>query len=506
LSRVRRAGISATFGYLQFAIAIASGVILVPYTLRMVGTASYGLWLGYAELIGYSALVDLGVLGVLPWLIAESDGQRDTEEIRRLLAAGLVVSTITAICVGIVSVLLLVFGRSITNVNAQQWALVAAPMLLLVVGNALSYPLRTFSALLHGLQDVTFMGWTTITILVVDIALTVLLLRAGYGLYALAIVAITPALLGPLLSLIRVRVKYPHLLRDWSVPPLDRLRALAGQGFGAWTSSFGWRLIAASNTVVILRIAGPELAVVYACTAKVGEALMQLSWQLSDSGMVGLAQLKGEGNNRRVQEIVIAMMRVTLLGAGAVACGVIAFNPSFVTFWVGGSKFGGLLLNCLLAAGVIGLSLAHALFAPAATLGKRIQVGWGTAAQGVTHVTASLVLGYLFGIRGVAAAAPLASVLVAYPIGVRLLCETTGMSTAEIWRRAVAPWAIRSLVLATLAIIVGMVLPRGLLWVLLVSFPPALLLYFWWMRALYDGIPLPARVRGLLSRMKLVPE
>ena len=33
MSRVRRAGIAAAFGYLQFALAMASGILLVPFIL-----------------------------------------------------------------------------------------------------------------------------------------------------------------------------------------------------------------------------------------------------------------------------------------------------------------------------------------------------------------------------------------------------------------------------------------------------------------------------------------
>jgi hypothetical protein len=79
VSRTKRAGIAVGFGYLQFALAIVSGIALVPFVLHQVGSERYGLWLGFGELVAYSARVDGGVLGVLPWLVAERDGAGDRQ-------------------------------------------------------------------------------------------------------------------------------------------------------------------------------------------------------------------------------------------------------------------------------------------------------------------------------------------------------------------------------------------------------------------------------------------
>ena len=37
MSRVRRATVAASFGYLQYALAIASGLVMVPLTIRCLG-------------------------------------------------------------------------------------------------------------------------------------------------------------------------------------------------------------------------------------------------------------------------------------------------------------------------------------------------------------------------------------------------------------------------------------------------------------------------------------
>src|SRR5205807_8852521 len=99
----RKAVLTAGFTYVQFALAIVTGLVLIPLTIRHLGLRDYGLWLTSGELLAYLALGDFGVFAVLPWLIAGADGRGDVTTLRRLLA--------TAVAVGVgVAVLILAVG------------------------------------------------------------------------------------------------------------------------------------------------------------------------------------------------------------------------------------------------------------------------------------------------------------------------------------------------------------------------------------------------------------
>src|SRR4051812_50112613 len=89
MSRTHRASIAASFAYLQFALSIVVGLGLVPFVLHRVGERLYGYWLASGEVLAYAAMADLGVMGVVPWLIAEADGRSDRRaKQRRIGTAG----------------------------------------------------------------------------------------------------------------------------------------------------------------------------------------------------------------------------------------------------------------------------------------------------------------------------------------------------------------------------------------------------------------------------------
>ncbi len=506
MSRTRRAGVAAAFGYAQFAVSFVTGILLVPFILRQVGSEAYGVWLAFGELLAYSAMVDLGVLNVLPWLLAEEDGRGDREAMRSVISGGLVLAVSAALLFGVLAVGLLTLAPALTGLSVEQRAPVVGPFLFLVGATVVAYPLRTFYASLIGLQDFAFTGTVSVLQGVLGAAITVTLLAAGQGLYALAAGAGIPTVLACIASVIRLRRRAPDLLHGWRMPPFRLVRSIAAQGVGSWMGALGWRMVAASNTIVVLSVAGPEAAVVYAMTAKLGDILTQVSWQLPDSGLVGLAQLRGEGRPQRVREVVVSLLRLTMIGSGAVACAVLAFNPAFVTLWVGGERFGGMALNALLAVVVLGVSLSHGMYASGATLGMRVQAGWATLVQGAVHIGLAVLLGRALGLAGVALAGAISAFLVAYPAGVWMLERTTGLTHAGLWREALGPWTVRGVLLLLLGFGVGWGLYPVSPWLPLALAPALGVLYLWAMRPLFATIPLPERIRPLLARIRLVPE
>ncbi|MFL5383112.1 MAG: hypothetical protein ACJ8GN_11395 [Longimicrobiaceae bacterium] len=503
MSRTRRAGIAAVFGYLQFALALVSGIALVPFVLSRVPTVHYGVWLAFGEVLAYTSMVDLGVVGVVPWLVAEHDGRGDRAALRQLVAGGIAFSAGAAVVFAALGLAALRAAPALAHLTPAQHAAVGGPLLLLLLASAASMPFKVFYASLMGLQDATAAGLLSVTQVLLNVLLTLGLLLGGYGLYALALAATLPNLVIGAASLLRLRRVAPDLLYGWRLPPRATMRWMVGQGFGGWTAGLGWRLVAASDSIVILSVLGPVAAVVYAMTFKVGAVAMQVAWQLPDAGLVGLAQLKGEQRPERVREVSLALLRLGLLAAGGVACAMVAFNPSFVMLWVGRERFGGMALNALLAAVVLAHTLAHGLFTTSATLGTRVQAGWAVLAQGAVNLAAALLLGRWLGLAGIALAAVLSTALVAYPMGVRMLRTTTGITQGDLWRGVIGPWAVRGGALLLVGAAVSALGTRRWIWLPLLLLPALASAYLFVMRPLYADIPLPPRVAGWLARLGL---
>jgi O-antigen/teichoic acid export membrane protein len=282
------------------------------------------------------------------------------------------------------------------------------------------------------------------------------------------------------------------------------VRWLIGTAIGAWLGAFGWKLLSMSSGLVLTAIGHPELVPLYSCTARLSTVVVQMGWIIPDSGLIGLAQLFGERRAQRLREVTRAMVRLHLIIAGGAVTLLLAVNPAFVTWWVTPALYGGHPLNLLLAAGVIVGSVTHALMTIASVLGRRLEIGVATIANGVLHVVVAWLLANAFGVAGIAAAALLAAAVTALPVGLRMTSERTGTTERELMA-TLAGWSARAWPTAVAALIVGLMVPSGAVWMAALAWLPIGALYLWMMRPMYRELPIDPRFRAMLARVRLVP-
>lgn len=454
MSRTVRATIAAGFSYVHVGISVVAGLWLVPFTLERIGARSYGLWLASGELLAYAGLAELGMLVTLPWLIAQADGERDRERMRRLVSTGAAAAAVSGVLYAALALLLWTQLPRIVQLAEAERASVQGPLLIVAFAGCLSHPLRTFNAVLAGLQDVRFNGLVSLANWSIGFALSVSLLTLGFGLYALALAAAVPPLLTGFAAAVRLATVAPDLLRDWPRPSLAEIRRLFVEGIGTWIGGWGWRLVAASDSLVLAALGQPTQVAALACTTKLAQAMVQFSWIPCDNGLIGLAQLSAEGQVRRLRDALVVMMRVYLTLAGAVACVIVAVNPAFVREWVGPAMFAGSGANTLIAALAIAMSFGHAVAVIPSVLGRRLAIGVATMVCGVLHLGLAWILGSRFGVAGVVAAGVASHGLVFSALAWKPFAQATGTTEISLLSDVVLPWAARMVPMLLLAFVV----------------------------------------------------
>jgi O-antigen/teichoic acid export membrane protein len=504
MSRTRRAIIGTVFAYLQSLLALAAGLVLLPFILHRIPTDEYGAWLAFLEIVGYAVLVDLGLLATLPWLVATAHGRGDREAIRRMAANAFRVATLTGVAYGALGISLCLAGPRIGTNIAPYWSTVRGPIFALIAATAVGYPLRTFSMILVGLQDVTFAGFFSLFQVVLGASLTVVLVGKGFGLYGLAAAVAVPPLLASIASLVRLLYIAPDLLKGWAGVEFRAAMSMTRDGIGAWLGQLGWRMAAASSSAVLAMIGPTPWVVVYACTGKTSMMLMPLIWHLSDSALVGLAQLEGEGNRQRVREVVLAMIRLAAVAAGGFALAILVVNPVFVTHWVGASKFGGIGLNAVFAASLIAYTIARVPLTVGSVLGMRTRTGLIGFFQGAVDLLAAAVLGKQFGLIGVAASGLVSSFLVALPFGYRILRKSPALASPGLFAESLLPWAVRAAPILFAGFVFGAFQTRLPILYLLIACPVIGWVYLKVMWPLCDDMPLPPPARAILTRLRVV--
>jgi len=514
MSRRRNALVAVAFTYAQSVLGILASFFITRLLVRTLGADLYGTWLATGGLLGYAALADLGIFGVMPWLFAEADGVKDSARKRELIANGLLAGAgagllYTAVAGGVWLLL-----PRLAHLDVQDIARLRGPIVVVVLTTALGYPLRLFSALRSGLQDFKFLGTVQVASTLANAALTYTLLRSGLGLYSVAIASGVLPILTSICALVRTIQLDRTILYTLPRPSLRGTRPILTSGTGGWMAALGWQMAAATDSIVIAYLGYRQLVPTFAITSRLGLTLMQFAWTLPDSALIGLASLGAEGDRARTADVVQSLIRLTLIPVGAIACVTFATNSAFVRLWVGADLFGGELLNALLVLDVVVLSVVHALITPAAVLGNRVQTGIATLANGAAHVVFALVLGGHFGLLGVAAATAMSALFTTIPVGARLLEAKTGITVQSAFGSLVLPWAWRALPCVLLASGAGWAItqsrfaPGGRIAPIILAGSAAALIvaaYLWSVRTMIKDLPFGPRLTRLLSAVGLLP-
>src|SRR5262249_49981161 len=74
-SRLRRFVGGLGLGYIHTVLTVAVGLSLTPFLLRHLGSHDYGLWLLGAQVLVYLALMDVGIVQLVPRDVAVAAGR-----------------------------------------------------------------------------------------------------------------------------------------------------------------------------------------------------------------------------------------------------------------------------------------------------------------------------------------------------------------------------------------------------------------------------------------------
>ena len=77
--------------YALLGVNVALGIVLMPFTVRHLGTAEYGLWMLVASLTYYFQLLDLGYGSGLVRHVADADARGDVTAVNNILSTFVVV-------------------------------------------------------------------------------------------------------------------------------------------------------------------------------------------------------------------------------------------------------------------------------------------------------------------------------------------------------------------------------------------------------------------------------
>jgi O-antigen/teichoic acid export membrane protein len=455
MTRTRRFIGGLTLGYANQALVTLVGLWLTAFLLRTLGSRNYGLWLVATQMLGYLMLSDLGVVALLPretaYATGRAGGSNNTPDLPLLVGqtARLVVWQLPFVAIAAALVWLFL---------PKEWQPLRGPLALVFMVFVITFPARVLSGLLHGLQDLTFLGAAQMGIWLAATATTFVLALRGYGLYALIMGWVVTQFLAAALWWRRLRTRFPHVLPP-GIPQITWAQARSYLSKSVWVSvaQVAGVLLDGSDVLIIGTALGPAAAVPYYCTEKLVAVLGNQPQVMMQSAGPALSELRTGESPERLLRACTALTEAMLMVSGAVACVVIAVNQGFVRWWVGGGQYGGLTLTVVLVAMMLlrhwNTTAVYAIFA----FGHERRISITTMLDGLFTIAAAIVLIPRLGVIGAPLASLVGVAVVSLPANLTALARDTGSTALRLtgrmrhwfWRFLVAmgaAWAVSPLV------------------------------------------------------------
>ena len=430
------------YGYFFQALVILAGLWLPPFLLRNLGSESYGSWIVGLQIISYLALLDFGLVSLLPREMAARLALSETAP--ATLAGETLVALLCQLPLVAAGALLCWWAMP------EKLAPLREPLGLVLLAFVLLFPLRAMPAFLQGMQDLAYLGRLHILAWALGTITTVLLVLSGLGMRALPVGWVAQQALLTGVSAWRWKT---HFKKYW--PPKrprfqpKEMRSLIGQGIWVNLAQIATVIVQGADVLIVGWLLGPQAAVIYSCTAKIALVLANQPQILLVSALPGLSELRSTGNRERLIQVTTALRDGILIGSGAIVCVGAAINEGFVRWWVGPQYYGGLALTLSVLMAMLLRHWNATLSLTMFSLGMERRMFVTLMIDGALTIAATIFFVQRGGLVGGPLGSILGVLLISLPANVLAVSRELGITPGQ-YLGTLIPWIARLAVIGCL--------------------------------------------------------
>jgi O-antigen/teichoic acid export membrane protein len=439
MSRTRRFldGVALTYANQVFVMLV--GLWLTPFLLHRLGQHDFGLWLIGLKALSYLALLDIGVLALLPREVAFAKGRLTIGEspasVRQLIEE-------TTFVVFTQLPLLAAASLIAWQMMPRDNPVFRNAVGVLLAVFAIQFPLKVAYSVLEGLQELGYLGILQLAGWAAGLLVNVTLVFLGKGLYGLAFGwAATQALIsvGSIWKLYRSYPDFAPLgLRTL---PWSKYKKLIGSGMWVSLGQLA-QMLRTSDFLLIGKILGPQAVVPYSCSGKLVAIAQNQPLAIMQSAQPALSELRVSAERKHLARVVSSLTQAMLLLSGLVSIVALSVNRAFVVRWVGSAQYLGFALTLLLLLDMLfrhwNVATVYSLFA----FGRQRHISTVAVVDGAVTAVASGALIMVLGPLGAPLGSLLTVVIVSLPWNLRALTKELDCSFFDLIK-PIVPWALR---------------------------------------------------------------
>ena len=337
--RQRKFGIALSYG--NIIIFSLVGIFFIPFLIRYLGDAEYGIYQMMSSFAGYLVIMNFGTGTVMTRYVALYLGKGDKRGEKNFIAMCLIITGCLACGILIVAAALYTQLGSIYahSLNAEQLILAKKLYLILVANIVVVLLSQAFEGIVNAYERFVVMNAWRIGKILLKVLLVVILIMSGFD--AVSIVSVDLGLsilflfsmiwysMGPLKVRFRLYSFEKAILGDTAIFSLAILfQSLINQ------------LNSSAGKTVLGIMLDPESVTLYAIAMSIFSIFSSLSTVVIAIYLPLLTKMVAEGaDGMQLTRAVIAPCRVQTIISGWIMFGFLLCGRDFIMVWMGDEKY-----------------------------------------------------------------------------------------------------------------------------------------------------------------------
>jgi O-antigen/teichoic acid export membrane protein len=380
---------------------VAVGFFMMPFLLEHLGNRWYGIWTILSSLLAYFFIMDAGLGYAVQLYTARHLAQKNYGRANAVINTALVIYSAISMVVLLVSAVL---AGSVDHfvTTGSDVNLIALTLLILGVNVAFDFPVLAITGIIGAYHRFDLLSWSRITMLGLNTLLTVYFVGRGYGVMALAIIALICGQLSNVSYYLISKYCFRELRIDPRLFEKSMVRELAHYSLWSMLNSISSLIKFKMQPAVIAFFAGPVAVTHYVVGSRLADYFRDLVFQATNLTMPLLAKYHVLEQNDQIREKLRFLTKVNTLLAVFGGGMIIVLGKAFIVRWLGSEFATSYPILVILIVAMTVEVMIHPARTTMSAMAKVRFVGVLEAFEATLNVTLTIILMRYYGIVGAA--------------------------------------------------------------------------------------------------------
>ena len=398
-SRIFRNMLSNWTSYLVTAVV---GFVLAPVVVHSLGNTGYGLWTLVLSMTGYFGLLDLGIRSSVGRFVTRYVALGDDDNVNRTVSTAFLILGCGSILAFLATLGITIFLFDSFRVEPEYAT--AGRVALLITGLNMSciLPLGVFSAVLIALERFDVVSGVTIVGELARGALVIWFLHNGYGLVALALIALAITVAEYAAMAFFAKALYRRLTINFRQVNWAACRSLFSFSIYRFVWIVANQLIFYSDSLVIGVFLGASAITPYAIAASLINYGRNIVSLVTDTLAPSAAQMDARADLAGLQRLLLVGTRIALMVTLPLCIGFLFLGRQFITLWMGADYASSAVFLIVLTIPQFFSMPQYVSALVLAGMARHRAFAYFALAEGVANLVLSIILIQKIGLIGVA--------------------------------------------------------------------------------------------------------